>query len=771
MSEDTQTPQSAAVVRVFEATFRSMRPYVDPFNDVDVDVVFTNGSDRWRVPAYWAGDQSWSVRFAPPVPGEFTYSVVATDPDALFDIADGKVRIETYDGDVALLARGALRVSDSGRHFEHADGTPFFWLGDTWWSGLSDRLSWDGFQRLTADRVAKGFSAVQLCAGLVPLEELAPVDPGYRNEGGPAWEAGFERINPAYFDYADRRIRHLVEHGIVPVLVGGWFKVLPQIGVAQMKRHWRTIIARYGAYPVIWIAGGEVYDPPADRLYPDERITPVSGWTEITRYIREMDPYRHPLGVHEKPVPFDIPVQDDSLTDFDFIQPGHFGWRSLEAQVALLNLRYSAADRTRPLINAEVAYEGLAQDHPEEMQRAAFWLAMLNGAAGHSYGAAPTFEANDVDKPFQRDARFALRTWDEGMDYAGSTQVGLSAKLLANYDWWRFEPRPDWITPRGTTLLDPRRSSTPYDLGNWTPYFFADVEERVPLDWPAGQWTLARGTIQGAYAAGDAEGTRIIYIPSCGFRAHGPLPTVLGLASDVTYKVRLWDPVLGVNFDMGTARSSLDPLELRRVELRNEGRSSGALSELGIWSDTIVRAGFDPATSFALLLRFHDDAEHLVVRYDAHCREVQVRERHENSLGPVLLTLDVGLAAEDAADLAVEVRGTAVAVEVTCGGKHWSSRIANLSHLGDGGIAYEITRERGLHWVSAHRSSSEVHPGPNCQPLIDAEGRVRGALAGPGWEDLSGHHHVLLDRFRLNRLPPLFQDWVLVLDPIGNSAG
>jgi len=56
-------------------------------------------------------------------------------------------------------------VAKDKRHFEHLDGTPFFWLGDTWWMGLCKRLSWDGFQELTANRKAKGFNVVQIVCG------------------------------------------------------------------------------------------------------------------------------------------------------------------------------------------------------------------------------------------------------------------------------------------------------------------------------------------------------------------------------------------------------------------------------------------------------------------------------------------------------------------------------------------------------------------------------------------------------------------------------
>ena len=52
---------------------------------------------------------------------------------------------------------------------------PFFWLGDTWWMGLTKRLLWpEGFKLLTADRVKKGFTVIQIVAGLYP--DMVPFD-------------------------------------------------------------------------------------------------------------------------------------------------------------------------------------------------------------------------------------------------------------------------------------------------------------------------------------------------------------------------------------------------------------------------------------------------------------------------------------------------------------------------------------------------------------------------------------------------------------------
>ncbi len=125
------------------------------------------------------GGSEWTVRFAPPSPGEYIYRLESTDPDNPdLNGREGRVRITAYHGANELLRHGSLRISSNKRYFEHADGTPFYWLGDTWWTGTSDRLSWEGFQKLTADRKAKGFTLVQIVVGLVPFEELAPSDPG-----------------------------------------------------------------------------------------------------------------------------------------------------------------------------------------------------------------------------------------------------------------------------------------------------------------------------------------------------------------------------------------------------------------------------------------------------------------------------------------------------------------------------------------------------------------------------------------------------------------
>ena len=189
--------------------------------------------------------------------GQYNYRTISSDPaNADLHGHTGVLEVSAYAGDNPLRKLGPVRVAADRLHFEHEDGTPFFWLGDTWWMGLCSRLRWpDDFQELAADRVTKGFTVIQIIAGLYP--DMPPFDPRGANEAGYPWEPDYARINPRYFDMADLRIQYLVERGLTPCIVGCWGYFLPLMGVAKMKKHWRNLIARWGAYPVVWCLAGE----------------------------------------------------------------------------------------------------------------------------------------------------------------------------------------------------------------------------------------------------------------------------------------------------------------------------------------------------------------------------------------------------------------------------------------------------------------------------------------------------------------------------------
>lgn len=437
--------------QVAEWSFTSKKRIKDPFNDIELEAVFSGCGKEWRVPAFWAGKSEWRIRFAPPAAGVYRFRTICSDrSDPGLHGREGILEASARSCANPLLKHGPIKVAADRRHFEHADGTPFFWLGDTWWMGFTRRLRWPhDFHALLADRVSKGFSVVQIVAGLYP--DMDWHDPRGRNEAGFPYDKGFMRINPAYFDMADRRIRRLVDSGLVPCIVACWGYFLPWMGVEKLKKHWRYLVARWGAYPVVWCLAGEGKMPYYLSTNKDkDAADQLDGWTEIARYVREVDPMRRPLTIH----PTDKgreQVKDPALLDFEMLQTGHSGYDSIPNTIGTV-IGQCAAKPTMPVLVAEVDYEGFMHGNYDEVQRVAFWGSILSGAGGHTYGANGIWQVNTRNKPYgpsPHGNNWGNRPWDEAMRLPGSRQLGLARALLQRYRWWEFEPHQEWIEPAG----------------------------------------------------------------------------------------------------------------------------------------------------------------------------------------------------------------------------------------------------------------------------------------------------------------------------------
>ncbi|MBN1422040.1 MAG: DUF4038 domain-containing protein, partial [Planctomycetes bacterium] len=434
-----------------EIAFRARASHANPFNDLVVDLVVTDPEGRrLRVPCFWAGRDVWKARYASPVAGihRFRTDARPADDPGLHG-AEGRIEVEPYDGPNILYRRGPIRVAPDHRHLEHTDGTPFFWLGDTWWMGLCRRLRFpDEFATLARDRVAKGFTVIQIVAGLYP--DMPAFDERGANEAGLPWEKDWSRIRPAYFDAADRRLAHLIDAGLVPCIVGAWGYFLPWMGVEKAKEHWRYLVARYGAYPVVWCIAGEANLPyylvPG---FPFHEAEQVAGWTEVMRYVREIDPFRrlvtiHPTGLGR--LSARGATDDVSLLDFDMLQTPHGEREAIPPTIRTARASY-AEEPVMPVIDGEASYEHLFDRIPALYPRAMFWVCMLEGAAGHTYGANGIWQCNRREEPHgasPHGGSYGTIPWDDAMNLPGSRQVGLGKKLLERFRWYGFAPHPEW---------------------------------------------------------------------------------------------------------------------------------------------------------------------------------------------------------------------------------------------------------------------------------------------------------------------------------------
>lgn len=140
------------------------------------------------------------------------------------------------------------------------------------------------------------------------------------------------------------------------------------------------------------------------------------------------------------------------------------------------------------------------QTNFQDLQRHLFWSLMLSGAAGHTYGAAGIWQASVEGDP-GIDPVYDWTTWKEGMNYPGSTQLGIGKRLLERYPWACFEVHPEWAE--------------------------ADC-----------------------FAAGIPRKVRFIYQPKRGiYNWNGTI--VKGLEPDVRYSAFYFDPATGRRFDQG----------------------------------------------------------------------------------------------------------------------------------------------------------------------------------------------------------------------------
>ena len=344
-----------------------------------------------------------------------------------------------------LSQHGPLALDTTSRHLCHADGTPFLWLGDTWWHGLGDRVDDDEFARLAAFRVEQGFTAVQIVAGLNvdvdPFSSMAAAATGW------PWHEGFAGINTAWWDAADVRIRGLVEAGLVPVIFGAWGYYLDFMTDGQMLAHWREVIARWSALPVVWSIAGEVtlpfYFQPMREASNAERNDLRERWHLIAERVRELDPYNRLLTAHPAPGARDyatsetFPGRGMDTFDIDILQTGHLSGRSLDWTQVVFNGALSR--HAKPVINVEVNYEGIAGGSDDVMQRFLWWSNMLEGASGFTYGAQGLWAFED-ESWHGVTGSWGRVSWRDAVKRPGAAHIGGARRWLVQKDWSHLIP-------------------------------------------------------------------------------------------------------------------------------------------------------------------------------------------------------------------------------------------------------------------------------------------------------------------------------------------
>ncbi|WP_050639111.1 MULTISPECIES: DUF5060 domain-containing protein [Clostridia] len=456
------------VWKPFEICFKAGKEYQDAFNEVDMDVVISDEKGKlWNIPAFWAGGDLWKARFSAPQPGLYTYTTrCSCTEDQGLNGQEGEFTIKKYTGGNPLYVHGPIQVMDNGRYFEHQDKTPFAWLGDTWWNMESSRMSENGeIEYLAEDRVRKGFTVIAVVNGF--WCDLNVYDERMKNAAGFAWNGRFDTINPDYYNIVDKKIEQITDAGLVISMAATWGFYLAYMGVEKMKKHVRYMIARYAAYPIVWLTAGESLMPFYDEMLTEDGVynyyfenkgrlkmlvdNAKTEWTEIIEYMKETDPYNRLLTIHTRvnEISTDV-VTKPELLDFIVFQAGRHSddLAALVPQTADCTSRALKQEPNRPVVNSECCYEGMMYQCGSPIQRWIFWHSVLTGCAGWTYGANGMFTANHEHEEFglpHYKRCWGEQTWQEAVHFEGARHVGNCRKYLNRYEWWRLKPLDDIV--------------------------------------------------------------------------------------------------------------------------------------------------------------------------------------------------------------------------------------------------------------------------------------------------------------------------------------
>ncbi len=435
--------------RVVEITLTSAISYTDPFNDVDVTATFTGPGGATIVrPAFWDGGTTWKVRFAPTLVGNWTMTTSCTSPtnSGLHNISK-TIECNAYSGSLEIYQRGFIKSHESGRYFTYADGTPFFYLGDTHWLFIHERFTTSNvtgvasqFKYTLDKRVTQGFTVYQTEAIQHPH---GGTHSGPDEEPHSNFRDGFSAADLPGFHNIDRKFKYIADNGLVNANSSiCWVTdpadhptVYTDSYMYKLSRYW---VARYGAYPVLWTIAQEL-----DKgFYGVYNNTNMSKWYSVGEAIEDHDAYNHPLSAH---------MENTSSTvasNSSWGSKPYHSWWAVQVQSDVSNFTPKAKDfwnytPAKPSVLYEAFYDVFDTD--TKGARSQGYIAFQSGMYGYGYGANGVwndlYAIGDYGTAFLMPARYT--NWYEGANLLSGSQMIHLKNFYSSVEWWKLIPRFD----------------------------------------------------------------------------------------------------------------------------------------------------------------------------------------------------------------------------------------------------------------------------------------------------------------------------------------
>ena len=468
-AESGRSPSRGEAWRVAEWVFVAEKDYSAGGGDaVPLDMVFRREgtAETLTRPAFWDGGRVFRVRFAPTAVGAWSWRVSCAT-DKTLDGRVGRFSAEPYEGPLDIYRRGFVRTVPGKKHFTYADGTPFFYLGDTHWGMYREEIDSPGpfagssgatshFRHVVSRRAEQGFTVYQ----------SEPIDPWFDVRDGKVDASDIPGLRRA-----DGYYRAIADAGLVHANAEFFFasemrKAFAEDAAAieRVCRYWN---ARFGAYPVMWTLAQEIdNDFYREQGRPCHFYTVTNNpWMTVAKFLHKHDAYGHPLSGHQENADYTTvngdgakkdPKKRPDLGRSIFADPavaksvGHDWWAAqwtpslVSTPDPKVTREYWASER--PAVNYESRYCYLwTKDFGA---RAQGWISFLNGFCGYGYGAIghwlyksryDTDSKSDdgVDRISPTDK---MVPWYESLEFPSAIQMGYMKTFLCGLPWWKLAP-------------------------------------------------------------------------------------------------------------------------------------------------------------------------------------------------------------------------------------------------------------------------------------------------------------------------------------------
>jgi hypothetical protein len=524
-----------------ELGFSAENNYENPYMDVDIWVKLTGPGFQEKVYGFWNGGNEFAVRVTATAPGEWSWESFCNQDDPGLTGKTGTFHAYEWTPEEKrenLTRRGFIRNTPNNRAFMHDDGTPFYYIADTWWAVPTFRFPWyddepprligpgTGFKEMVKYRKRQGYNGIALLAGhpmwaddgypktfFLDDEERTPVRAAWsatgklpvpesaksskakemHNQGGrpfrfPGPVKGYEdlipdltRINPEYFKHMDKKVDYLNKAGFIPFIETArrdvsrvWKKYFP----------WPESYARYILYIFTRYQANNVMLSPIHFDGYHMSLAPRE-FNEPANIIAEK--YNAPA--------FGQPVSANpaSSTWLNFGEEGrwltfHQIGNNRRTHDSYWYLTQIFREDPKPAMNGEPYYPGYPDDKPEApgetaeaYSRAALYGSFLSGGlAGHIYGVEGLW-GGDIHE----NAKYKI--W-EGLEFRSGAQIPYIKNFFAFLNGRYVDLIPE------SELIIPNKTGVTYGLTGWA-YCARTEDKRTFLGYFESRYNCSEGVV------------------------------------------------------------------------------------------------------------------------------------------------------------------------------------------------------------------------------------------------------------------------------------